>query len=156
MSRAAAANLQNYGDARFDRMFTQGLDVLFGADAGRAKGKSRELRAGEEFTVTLEKPGIFMKPTSVEHACRVVSTDGVSVVVTVEWKINGFDPETEGGALRMRGADVHGVARMTFLAKGGLLTRLEETVERTDQRSDGVVQWTRKVTAKREFSLVKE
>ncbi len=160
MSRAAEANLKNYGDARFDRMFTLGLDLLFGPEAGRAKGQVRELRVGEEFTVDAEKPGIAMKPTMVPHACKVLSAAGGTVVLSVGWKINGFDPSTDGGGLVVRGADIHGIAELTFLAQGGLCTRFEETVERTDQtapgRRRGVAQWTRKVTAKREFSLVKE
>ena len=116
----------------------------------------RELRAGEEFTVKLEKPGISMKPTAVDHACKVVSAEGGLVVLSVEWKINGFDPKMEAGALVMRGGDIHGVSRMTFLAEGGLLTRLEETVERTDQTAQGTTQWTRTATERKVFSLVKE
>jgi hypothetical protein len=80
--------------------------------------------------------------------------------VRVEWKINGFDPQTEGGGLSMRGGDIHGVSQMTFLAESGLLTQLDETVERTDQSAPGpragVMQWTRRVTQKVAFSLVKE
>lgn len=160
MERAAKSNRANFGDARLDRMFTQGVTVLFGADAGRAKGRTRELRVGEEFTTELEEPGIFMKPTVVEHACKVVSAAAGVVVVRVEWKINGFDPQTEGGGLSMRGGDIHGVSQMTFLAEGGLLTHLEETVERTDQAAPGsragVMQWTRQQTQKVTFSLVRE
>ena len=60
----------------------------------------------------------------------------------------------------MCGGDIHGVATLTFLPQGGLLTRLEETVERTDQsapgRDPGVIQWTLESTERRMFSLVKE
>lgn len=159
MSRAARANLGNYGDARLDRMFAQGLDALFGAEAGRAKGRSREVRVGDEFTSSVERAGIAMKPTTVDLECKVISIARGEVVVRSEWKINGLDPTTDGGGLSVRGADVHGVATLTFLAPSGLLTRLEETLERTDQvapGSRGVTQWTRRVTEHRTFSFVKE
>ena len=159
LTHMADANRRNYGDPRLDRMFAHGLDVLYGPDAGRAKGRARALRRGEAFTVVAEKPGIGMKPTAVEHACTVTTT-GREVVVRAEWKINGFDPQTDGGGLVVRGGDIRGVATLTFLARGGLLTRREETVERTDQvapgPAPGVSQWTRRVTEKSTFSLVKQ
>ncbi len=161
MGRHAQVNRQNYGDARLDRMFLQGLDVLFGADAGRAKGKTREFRAGEEFAVTLERPGIWMKPTPVENRCKVLSAGPGEVSLNVEWHVNGLKPEVqESGAFNVRGGDVRLVSTMTFLAQGGLLTRLVETVERTDQTAPGpkpgVVQWTRKATDRKEFTLARE
>jgi hypothetical protein len=89
----------------------------------------------------------------------VLSAAGGTVVLSVGGR-STVRPSTDGGGLVVRGADIHGIAELTFLAQGGLCTRFEETVERTDQtapgRRRGVAQWTRKVTAKREFSLVKE
>ena len=146
MGRHAQANRQNYGDARLDRMFLEGLDILYGPTAGRAKGGVRELRAGEEFTAQVEKPGIVMKPTVVDHACQVVSAEFGLVVLSVDWKINGFAPPPEDGTVSIQGGDIHGTSRMTFIAQGGLLTHLEETVERTDQMAPGpagAAQWTR-------------
>jgi hypothetical protein len=158
MSRAAEANRANYGDTRLDRMFAEGLDLLFGADAGRAKGSVRDLRRGEEFTTTATRPGIFMRPTPVEHACKVVSV-GRTVVLQVEWRINGHEPQVERGAVSVRGGDIVGVATLTFLADSGLLVGLDERTERTDQVAPGprpgIVQWTRRVVEKRTFSLTK-
>jgi hypothetical protein len=160
LTEVVQMNRGNYGDARLDRMFAQGLAVLYGTQAGRAKGKIRELREGDEFKATSEEPGIAMKPTMVEHACKVLSARPDQVVVRVEWKINGFDPQIRGDSVLMCGGDIHGVATLTFLPQGGLLTRLEETVERTDQsapgRDPGVIQWTLESSERRVFSLVRE
>ncbi len=160
LARMAHVNLPNYGDARVDRMFLQGLDVLYGPEAGRAKEKVRELRTGEEFKVTLDKPGIFMKPTAVEHACKVVSASAESVVLQVTWKINGFEPEMKDRVLHARGGDIQGEQTLTFRTRGGVLMQMKETVQRTDQSapggSSGVTQWTRTATEKKEFSITSE
>jgi hypothetical protein len=153
-------NRDNYGDARLDRMFTQELDVLFGPNAGRAKGKSRQVRAGEEFKVTLSEAGIRQKPTPVEHACKVLSATPEKVVVQLTWKINGFDPQLAGGKLvMMAGADVRGTRTITFVPRGGLVTRVEETIVRTDQVAPGLdtaVQSTNELTQHKVFSVVKQ
>jgi hypothetical protein len=154
-------NRENYGDARLDRMFAQGLDVLFGVYAGRAKGKSRELREGDALLVTLEEAGIFGKPKPVEHKCKVLTATPEEVVLHLEWRIHGFDPQLENGEIvTMRGGDIRGARRITFLPRGGLVTRLEETIERTDQSvpgpKPGVVQWTREAKERKVFTLVNE
>jgi hypothetical protein len=156
----AVMNQANYGDARLDRMFTRGLDLLYGADAGRAKGLIRKLREGDEFRAVLEREGIGMQPTVVQHVCKVLSAESDEVVVRVEWKINGSDPKLEAGHVVTHGGDIHGVSMLTFLPRGGLLIRIEETIERTDQRAPGrrpgESQWTMRSTEKRSFSLVKD
>jgi hypothetical protein len=153
-------NRDNYGDARLDRMFTQELDVLFGPNAGRAKDKSRQLRAGDQPKVTLNEAGIRQKPTPVEHARKVLSATPEKVVVQLTWKINGFDPQIEGGNLvMMAGAEVRGTRTITYVPRGGLVTRVEETITRTDQVApglDSVVQVTSKLTQHTVFSMLKQ
>jgi hypothetical protein len=153
-------NRQNYGDARLDRMFLQGLDVLFGSSVG-ANGKSRQLRAGDELKLTLEEAGFLQRPKAVEHACKVVSVTPDQVVVRMTWKLNGFAPQIENGKLAMMvGGDIQGTRTITFIPRGGLVTRLEETIERTVQSAPGfqpgVAQWTREATDRKVFSLVLE
>jgi hypothetical protein len=152
-------NRDNYGDARVDRMFTQELDVLFGPNAGRAKGKSQQVRAGDQMKVTLTEAGIRHKPTPVEHAYKVLSATADEVVVQLTWKLSGFDPHIEVGEVVMSArADVRGTRTITFVPRGGLVTRVEETIERVDQVAPGldpVVQFTSKVTQHTLFSMTR-
>jgi hypothetical protein len=152
--RGAEINRKNYGDGRLDRMFLQGLDILFGAEAGRAHGRERELKAGQEFEVTLEEPGIGFEPTPLAHACKVESVRGGQVVIAVTWKENGLRPRaTEGGGVIVRGGDMKCATTLTFRLDCGLLVGLEERIERTDQVSNGVDTRTEHRVETRKFTF---
>ena len=130
----AEANRRNYGDARIDRLFARGLDVLFGADAGRASGKTRALTLGQAFEVKLERPGIGWVLFTPPHSCRVRSIEGGRVVVDVTWKENGVKPKVEkDGTMVVRGGDIVSKTALTYHAASGLLVGMEEEIKRTDQ-----------------------
>jgi hypothetical protein len=157
--RVADMNRENYGDARLDRMFTQGLDLLFGPDAGRAKGRARTLTAGETFSVFLVVPGIGGEDTEVEHTCEVRSVEGGEAVLAVTWALNGLKPTaTEDGVITTRGLDLKGSAELTFHLASGLLTSLRQDLKRTDQVARGglgvgMIQKTRRIHEVKEFDL---
>ena len=151
---SAEANRKNYGDGRLDRMFAQGLDFLFGADAGRAAGRTRELKTGEKFTVKLEERGIGFKATPLDHACEVKSIDEGLAALTMSWKENGICMETtEEGAVLARGADVKCNATLVFQLKTGLLVGFSQELHRTDQVGGLSGQRTDRLTERLEFTF---
>jgi hypothetical protein len=149
----AEANRRNYGDARLDRMFTLGLDVLFGADAGRADGRTRELRPGEAFEVELdESAGFEDKP--LKHACKVRSVEKGEAIVEMRWQENALRPTVqEDGGIIMKGGNIECSATMNFRIESGLLVGLAEELKRTDQVSNGVATKTKRSTEKTGFTL---
>jgi hypothetical protein len=150
----AEANRNNYGDGRIDRLFTRGLDVLFGPDAGRAHGRSVELRPGQTFEVTLKEPGIGFEPTALAHACTVRSAEGGNVVVEVRWHENGVRPKVdESGAVIARGGDMKSTETLTFRVDGGFLVAYVQDLERADQV--GSIDWqkTRRSTERIELAF---
>jgi hypothetical protein len=138
-AKLAELNRRNYGDGRINRMFARGLEVIFGADAGRATGKVRALKQGQKFEVKLDRPGIGRKTFTASHKCVVESVrDGV-VVVAVAWKENGIKPEVhEDGTIEVRGGDMVSKSVLKFHAASGLLVSRDIQVTRTDQVAAGI------------------
>ena len=155
-SRWAEANRKNYGDGRLDRMFVQGLDLLFGPEAGRADNRTLELKRGQIFQVTLEEPGIGFEPTPIVHECRVQSVADGTVAITMAWKENGLRPVVDkNGAPIVRGGDIKCSATLTFRLDAGLLVGLKQEMQRTDQVAHGIppVQRTVSRTESKEFTF---
>ncbi len=153
-------NRMTYGDARLDRLFTCGLDLLSGNATSRGKGKLRELRPGDEFRSTIGRIGVDRTLTPVENRCHVLSANDMEVVVRAEWQITGStrEPDTDGKPVTYR-AEVRGTATLTVLTRGGLVIRSDERVERTDESRPGsdpdVVRSTAQATEHTVFSLLK-
>ncbi len=154
-SRAAAANRKNYGDTRLDRIFTQGLPILFGSDAGRAHGETRKLTVGESFDVEIEIPAIAFEPELVKHTAKVREVKDGSAVLIVTWALNGFRNKEKDGRMVMCGGDIEGSSEMTIHLASGLLTGLKEQVRQTDQSCGfDMVQRTCHLNTTKEFSIL--
>lgn len=155
--RMAAANRENYGDSRLDRMFTRGLPVVFGSDAGRAPGRTRKLTSGETYQVELEILGLGREKALSKHSVEVVSVNDGYTRLAVTWAENGFNSKTDGGAVLMRGGDIQGRQEMTFHLASGVLVGLVATEERTDQSCGmDMVQRTRHATTVFRFSITEK
>jgi hypothetical protein len=153
----AAHNRKSYGDSRLDRMFARGVARLFGAEAGRAAGKTRELTVGETFEVEAEILGIGRERAMSKHTVEVAAIADGHADLVVTWAENGHNPKTDGGVILMRGGDIEGRAEMRFHLASGLLVGLKETEKRVDQTCGmDMVQRTRYATNVHEFSIVRK
>ncbi len=153
-SGMAEANRRNFGDSRIDRMFLRGLPTVFGPDAGRAAGLTRDLTVGETFETELEILGIGREMAMSTHSVEVTAIEDGHVNLTATWAENGHNPKTDGGVMLMRGGDIKGNRELKFHLASGMLVGLLETVKRTDQTCGmDMIQRTRHATTVTGFSI---
>ena len=153
--RMAESNRKNFGDSRFDRMFERGLPLLFGPEAGRAAGRTRELTKGENFDWELEVLGIGREKAMSKHTVEVVSIGKGYAELVATWAENGFNPKTDGGAVLMRGGDLKGRYELRVHLASGLPVSLTITEQRMDQTCGmDMVQRTRHASTVSKFSIL--
>ncbi|MDQ7779274.1 MAG: hypothetical protein RDV41_06145 [Planctomycetota bacterium] len=153
-------NKQNYGDARLDRMFAQGLEYLFGpTDATAAAARrSRTLKVGDMWNVEKKGRGIRGAEVAVAHECKLEAVRDGYATVSVAWKINDMRTEMQDGNMVTCGVDETGRVEYVFHVASGLLTTMKGVIDRGDQAagpdgSGGIVQNTLRSHEAQSFSI---